>query len=162
MHIFLGNLLMGVAIVIALVFGGGQFVTALLNGESPELDWMDFLFPAALLLTGFVLQFCSIAKHYFIPVIEELFLAGSLFLYVRESLEGGLTWWLVPLREYISSTLLYTATGSLLPVILVVLMASLVVKMLNMSALKTGNDEPRREREDASNKNGTLRSRRSL
>lgn len=162
MYIFLGNLLMGVAIVIALVFGGGQFATALLNGESPELDWMDFLFPAALLLTGFVLQFCSIAKHYFIPVIEELFLAGSLFLYVRESLEGGLTWWLVPLREYISSTLLYTATGSLLPVILVVLMASLVVKMLNMSALKTGNDEPRREREDASNKNGTLRSRRSL
>jgi len=160
MYIFLGNLLMGVAIVIALVFGGGQFVTALLNGESPELDWMDFLFPAALLLTGFVLQFCSIAKHYFIPVIEELFLAGSLFLYVMESLEGGLTWWLAPLREYINSTLLYTATGSLLPVIFVVLMASLVVKMLNMSALKTGNDEPRKE--DVSNKNGTLRSRQRM
>jgi hypothetical protein len=160
MYIFLGNLLMGVAIVIALVFGGGQFVTALLNGESPELNWMDFLFPAALLLTGFVLQFCSIAKHYFIPVIEELFLAGSLFLYVMESLEGGLTWWLAPLREYINSTLLYTATGSLLPVILVVLMASLVVKMLNMSALKTGNDEPRKE--DVSNKNGTLRSRQRM
>ena len=160
MYIFLGNLLMGVAIVIALVFGGGQFVTALLNGESPELDWMDFLFPAALLLTGFVLQFCSIAKHYFIPVIEELFLAGSLFLYVRESLESGLTWWLAPLREYINSTFLYIATGSLLPVILVVLMASLIVKMLNMSVQKTGNDETRKE--DASNKNGTLRSRRSL
>lgn len=160
MYIFLGNLLMGVAIVIALVFGGGQFVTALLNGESPELDWMDFLFPAVLLLTGFILQFCSIAKHYFIPVIEELFLAGSLFLYVRESLESGLAWWLAPLREYINSTFLYIATGSLLPVILVVLMASLIVKMLNMSVQKTGNDETRKE--DASNKNGTLRSRRSL
>lgn len=136
MYILLGNLLMAVAVVIALVSGGGEFIGALLEGTKIELYWRDFLFPAALFLTGFTLQFCALARGIFLLLVEELLLIGSLTVYIRESLDGGLTWWFAPLRDYIQSNTLFTALGLLLPVVLIILMAALIVKMASVGGEK--------------------------
>ncbi len=132
-YIFLGNLLMIVAVVIALLFGGGQIVNSLLEGKSIDIDIMDFLFPITLFVTGFFLQYCSLAKRIALPIFEELLLAGTLVLYIRESLAGGFTWWLLPLRDYIPSSLLFTITGYLLPAIIIFVLAALIVLMIMVS-----------------------------
>jgi len=132
-YIFLGNLLMIVAVVIALLFGGGQIVNSLLEGKSIDIDIMDFLFPITLFVTGFFLQYCSLAKRIGLPIFQELLLAGTLVLYIRESLAGGFTWWLLPLRDYIPSSLLFTITGYLLPAIIIFVLAALIVLMIMVS-----------------------------
>lgn len=135
-YIFQGNLLMIVAVVIALLFGGGQVVNSLLDGKSIDIDIMDFLFPFALFITGFFLQYCSLAKRIALPIFEELLLAGTLFLYIRDSLAGGFTWWLTPLRDYIPSSLAFTIIGYLLPGVIVFVMAALIVLMIIVSGEK--------------------------
>jgi len=135
-YIFLGNLLMIVAVVIALLFGGGQIVNSVLEGKSIDIDIMDFLFPITLFVTGFFLQYCSLAKRIALPVLEELLLAATLVLYIRESLAGGFSWWLLPLRDYIPSSLLFTIMGYLLPGIVVFTMAALIVLMIMISGEK--------------------------
>ena len=122
-----------VAVVIALLFGGGQVVNALLDGKSID---MDFLFPFALFITGFFLQYCSLAKRIALPIFEELLLAATLFLYIRDSLAGGFTWWLTPLRDYIPSSLAFTIIGYLLPGVIVFVMATLIVLMIIVSGEK--------------------------
>ncbi len=132
-YIFLGNLLMIVALVIALLFGGGQIVNSLLEGKSIDIDIMDFLFPITLFVTGFFLQYCSLAKRIGLPIFEELLLAGTLVLYIRESLAGGFTWWLIPLRDYIPSSIMFTIIGYLLPAIIIFVVAALIVLMIMVS-----------------------------
>jgi len=132
-YIFLGNLLMIVAVVIALLFGGGQIVNSLLEGKSIDIDIMDFLFPITLFVTGFFLQYCSLAKRIGLPIFQELLLAGSLVLYIRESLAGGFTWWLIPLRDYIPSSIMFTIIGYLLPAIIIFVLAALIVLMIMVS-----------------------------
>jgi len=132
-YIFLGNLLMIVAVVIALLFGGGQIVNSLLEGKSIDIDIMDFLFPITLFVTGFFLQYCSLAKRIGLPIFQELLLAGTLVLYIRESLAGGFTWWLIPLRDYIPSSIMFTIIGYLLPAIIIFVLAALIVLMIMVS-----------------------------
>lgn len=135
-YIFLGNLLMIIAVVIALLFGGGEVVNSLLEGKSIDMEIMDFLFPIALFITGFFLQYCALAKRIALLIFEELLLAGSLVLYIRESLAGGFTWWLIPLRDYIPSSMMFTIIGYLLPGIIVFVMAALIVLMIMVSGDK--------------------------
>ncbi len=132
-YIFLGNLIMGIAVMVALISGGSTFITAILEGASPNINISDFIFPMVLFITGFTIQFCSLAKRYFVPIVCELLLCASLVFYIRESLNGGFSWWFVSLREYVSSTLLFTGIGFVLPALLIILMATLIVRMVNIS-----------------------------
>jgi len=135
-YIFLGNLLMIIAVTIALLFGGGEVINSLLEGKSIDMEIMDLLFLIALFITGFFLQYCALAKRIALPIFEELLLAGTLVLYIRESLAGGFTWWLIPLRDYIPSSMMFTIIGYLLPGIIVFVMAALIVLMIMVSGDK--------------------------